>query len=199
MAGDIERAVAADKRETTQEHWVPPGRVDLVRRLDQIADKHPSSTRYDAVDRRQQASGEDLTDRLDRPVADGRSRTGWDAPNVRTRPDRPNLDSLHLPDERARHIVDGDGPGTKGGGHRHGTGRPRKTEFTKDWSDDKIVSMVQDIARNPDVALWLESTSRWRVKGDRDGVRVNAIVLPDGKIWTSWPDPGGRGVIQNPR
>jgi hypothetical protein len=38
----------------------------------------------------------------------------------------------------------------------------------------------------------------WRVFGDRDGVRVYAVVRPDGRIWTAWPEPGGKGVVQNP-
>ena len=40
------------------------------------------------------------------------------------RSDRPALDSLHVAPERAKHILDGD---RWGGGHRHGTGRPGKT------------------------------------------------------------------------
>jgi hypothetical protein len=34
------------------------------------------------------------------------------------------------------HILDGD---RQGGGHRHGTGQPGKSEFPPDWSDDKII------------------------------------------------------------
>ena len=44
------------------------------------------------------------------------------------RSDRPPLDSLHVTPERAGHILDGD---RWGGGHRHGTGRPGKTEFPR--------------------------------------------------------------------
>ena len=195
MVHDVERTVGADARETTQADWVPPGRADLARRLDQMADKHPSSTRYDAGDRLRQTSGEDRTDRLDRPVADGRNRPGLLVPEIRGQRDLPDPDAMHTPPERARHILDGD---AKGGGHRHGTGREGKTEFPKDWPDETALSMVMDVARKPDAAEW-QFNGRWVVVGERDGVNVSVVVRPDGRICTAWPEPGGRAVIENPR
>ena len=62
------------------------------------------------------------------------------------RSDRPPLDSLHVPPERAKHILDGD---RWGGGHRHGTGRPEKTEFPSGWDDEKIIGHVLNVARAP--------------------------------------------------
>jgi hypothetical protein len=50
------------------------------------------------------------------------ARSGWDAVHA---PGRPPLDALHINAERAAHILDGD---ATGGGHRHGTGVPGKTE-----------------------------------------------------------------------
>jgi hypothetical protein len=61
-----------------------------------------------------------------------------------------------------------------------------------------IVSTVVDVARNPDSAE-LQDNGRWLAVGERDGVEVKVVVQPDGRIWTAWPEPGGRGVIQNPR
>ena len=49
--------------------------------------------------------------------------------------------------ERAKHILDGD---RWGGGHRHGTGRPGKTEFPVGWDDQKIIGHVLGVARAPD-------------------------------------------------
>ena len=75
-------------------------------------------------------------------------------------PDRPSLDSLHVPPERAGHILDGD---RWGGGHRHGTGRPGKTEFPAGWDDEKIIGHVLDVARAPDDAPVFQANRRWRV------------------------------------
>jgi hypothetical protein len=175
----------------------PAARADLHERLERIADSHPSSPGYATEDRLSRDRDADGTADLAAP--DRVDTSGWQAPGVRDHPDLPDLDDVKLTDNRARHILDGDGPGTPGGGHRHGTGRPGKTEFPADWSDDKIVSTVQDVARNPGEAHWQDFNSRWRVSGDRDGLRLTAVVLLDGRIWAAWPEAGRGGVIQNPR
>jgi Bacterial EndoU nuclease len=123
----------------------------------------------------------------------------WDEAGVASHLDRPEVREIWLPGDRRAHILDGDGPGSPGGGHRHGTGRPGKTEFPAGWDDDKIVSVVEDVARSPDTAVWQGFNSRWRVTGEREGVAVTSIVRPDGKIWSAWPEPGGAGVKQNPK
>ena len=61
----------------------------------------------------------------------------------------PRPDSVRVAPERAKHILDGD---RWGGGHRHGTGRPGKTEFPADWDDEKIIGHVLGVARAPDDA-----------------------------------------------
>lgn len=35
--------------------------------------------------------------------------------------------------------------------HKAGTVKPNKTEFPKDWSDEKILHYVSDVATNPNV------------------------------------------------
>jgi hypothetical protein len=182
MVDDVERAVVPDTRQTMQADWVPPGRDELARRLAQMPDKHPSSARYETADRGQQAGvdrpategaarsdtdradAHGAADRADGSGADGggpdagtgaadESReSGWQAPGVRDHPDRPDPYNLRLPDDRAQHILDGDGPDTNGGGHRHGTGREGKTEFPENWPDETVLSMVMDVAREPDAA-----------------------------------------------
>jgi hypothetical protein len=219
MADDLECAAAADARETTQADWVPPGRADLARRLEQMADKHPSSRRYEArevvpqpaqegrteaPDTAPADGGETPADRAEadggktpagRAEADGSEQYGWQPPQVRDRADRPDPDILRVPDDRARHILEGD---DRGGGHRHGTGREGKTEFPENWPAETIVSMVGDVASNPDAAE-RQPDRRLFVVGERDGVQVTVVVRPNGRIWTAWPEPGGRGVIENPR
>ena len=76
--------------------------------------------------------------------------------------------------ERARHILDGD---ATGGGHRHGTGRPGKTEFPANWTDQKISENVIDVARYPDTAPISQAwNGRWLTRGTRDDVSIAVIV-----------------------
>ena len=110
--------------------------------------------------------------------------------------DRPPLDSQHVTPERTKHILDGD---RWGGGHRHRTGRPGKTEFPAAWDDEKVIGHVLDVARAPDNPPVFQANRRWRVHGYRDEVGINVVILPDGRIWSAWPDPGGLGVVRNPR
>jgi Bacterial EndoU nuclease len=108
----------------------------------------------------------------------------------------PRPDSPCLPTERAAHILDGD---PWGGGHRHGTGRPGKTEFPADWDDERIIGQIVDVACFPDARPVLQANHRWRVQGERDGVAITVVVHPDGRIWAAWPEEGSPGVIRNPR
>jgi hypothetical protein len=128
-----------------------------------------------------------------------RHRLGWDAPQVKDHPQRPERDAIRVPADGGRHILDGDGPGTPGGGHRHGTGRPGKTEFPASWPDGKVIHMVTDAARNPDQVRWQGFNHRWLVEAEREKVRIWAVVLPDGNVHAAWPEPGGPGVQQNPK
>jgi hypothetical protein len=164
-----------------------------------------------ASDHRETDHAEPGPQTTDEPRETGHE-SAWDAPDVRDIPGRPDVDAIHLPADRARHILDGDGPGKPpdgpdrpgsspdkpGGGHRHGTGLPDKTEFPESWTDEVILSAVEEIARQPD-AVERQSNGRWRVTGERDSVRVWAVVDPDGMIRTAWPEPGSPGVRHNPK
>lgn len=114
----------------------------------------------------------------------------------------PEYVDLSTPDRRA-HILEGewDAAGNNiGGGHRAGTGVPGKTEFPPDWSDDKIMHHVSDVATDPK-ATWTQQTGapgakftkkgepvKWKVEGVRDGETVRTIVEPDGRgIVTGFP------------
>jgi hypothetical protein len=122
--------------------------------------------------------------------------SGWDAIGAER---RPAPDSFHTTPERTKHILDGDGP-KKGGGHRPGTGKPDKTEFPQIWDDKHIMRNVLDVAQRPDAPPeYQQFNDRWLLYGRREGVKVFAIVLRDGEIWTAWPEEGGPGVVRIPK
>jgi hypothetical protein len=127
-------------------------------------------------------------------VADGRADpSGWDAIDAGNRPD---TDALRVSPERATHILDGD---ATGGGHRHGTGKPGKTEFPASWNDGEVIDTVLDVARRPDSTPGhQEWNDRWVARGTRDDVEIVAVIQRDGRIWSAWPLPGGVGVVKNP-
>ena len=130
-----------------------------------------------------------------RGAADG-DRSGWDSVDAE---DRPKAEDIHATPERTTHILDGDKTGD-GGGHRHGVGKPGKTEFPASWDDKKVMDTVVDVARRPDLPpKHQESNDRWVVRGTRDDVEVVVVVARDGQIWTSWPTPDSPGVVKNPK
>jgi hypothetical protein len=95
------------------------------------------------------------------------------------------------------HILDGEKDNPKSGGHRYGTGRPRKTEFPQGWSDQKIIDSVQAVVDKPE---WQRSGGdRHEVAAPVDGVMISVsfIVGADGrKLRTAFP-MGGIGVVRN--
>ena len=124
-----------------------------------------------------------------------REHSGWDSVDAA---DRPALEAIRVSAERRVHILDGDPGG--GGGHRHGVGKPDKTEFPASWDDKKIIGNVLDVARRPDSAPVLQHwNDRWICSGIRASVEVSVIVLRSGEVWTAWPEEGGPGVIRNPK
>jgi hypothetical protein len=159
---------------------------DLSARLGGLPESHPSSASYvsDHHTARAPASAPD------RHLRDLSSETPASA-------DYAALDDIQLTDDQRRiHILDGD---ETGGGHRHGTGRPDKTEFPADWSDDRIVDAILAVARNPDEAPERHDwNGRWLASGQHDGVTIYAVIESDGRVWTAWPDEGSPGVTKNP-
>lgn len=136
--------------------------------------------------------GSPTRDAATEAAAQDDARTGWDS--VGESPERPDSAAIHLPSDRREHILDGD---ASGGGHRAETGRPGKSEFPPEWSDDKIEEVVEDVARHPDDEPYHQPNGRWLVSGTRDGVDVKVVVHPDGRIWTAYPT-AGPGVVKNP-
>ena len=131
----------------------------------------------------------------DHHVADSRGdRSGWDSVDASN---RPPVDVIRVSPERTTHILDGD---SNGGGHRHGTCSPEKTEFPASWDDKKIMSNVLDVAQRPDAPPVLQHwNNRWVCSGTRDSVEVSVIVLRSGEVWTAWPEEGSPGVVRNPK
>ena len=127
--------------------------------------------------------------------SDGHEGTGsmWDSIDAE---ERPPLEAIHVTPERKTHILDGD---DTGGGHRHGTRKPGKTEFPANWSDAKALGQLQDVARHPDETPIRQDNGRWFTTGTREEIEIVALVEPDAQIWSGWPLPGGPGVVQNPR
>jgi hypothetical protein len=95
-----------------------------------------------------------------------------------------------------QHILAGHPTDLTSGGHRHGTGRPDKTEFPEDWDDARITRNVQDVADNPDSAVDV-GDGTWYVTGTRDGVQIGGFVRTDGSIKSGFPI-SGPGVTRNP-
>jgi hypothetical protein len=87
------------------------------------------------------------------------------------------------------HVLEGDGPNA-GGGHRSGTGKPGKSEFPANWSDDKINGEISDVATDPGSTRTTQPNGRIKIQGTRDGVDITVIVEPDrkgGRIVTGFP------------
>lgn len=122
-------------------------------------------------------------------------RSGWDTVDPGN---RPPLDDIRISPERAVHILDGDSP--RDGGHRHGTGKPGKTEFPASWNDEKVINTILDVARKPDEPpVHQDRNDSWLCIGSRDNVEVSVVILRSGEIVTGWPEEGGPGVVRNPR
>ena len=89
-------------------------------------------------------------------------RSGWDSVDAA---DRPKAEDIDVSAERTTHILDGDADG--GGGHRHGVGKPGKTEFPASWDDEKIIDhRPVDVARRPDLPpVHQNRNDRWVAPG----------------------------------
>jgi hypothetical protein len=132
--------------------------------------------------------------RTDAPAEARTDRSGWDTVASEK---RPPLDAIRITTERIVHVLDGD---STGGGHRHGTGKPGKTEFPAGWNDEKITDALLDVARKPDnPPVRQDRNDTWLCSGTRANVEVSVVVARSGEIVTGWPEEGGPGVVRNPR
>lgn len=92
-------------------------------------------------------------------------------------------ESPDLTDDKGKdHILDGD---NTGGGHRAGTGISGKSEFPPNWSDEKILGEISDVATDP-ASVRTTQGARTISKGTRDGVDIRTV--DDGRrIITGYP------------
>jgi len=93
---------------------------------------------------------------------------------------------------RRKHILDGD---ATGGGHRNGTGKPGKSEFPKDWTDEKILNEISDVATDPKLPTIRQPNGRNVTKGTRDGVDITVVQEQSAEIVTGFPT----NVPKNPK
>jgi hypothetical protein len=98
---------------------------------------------------------------------------------------------------RRSHILDGD-DNSIGGGHRWNSRNPGKTKFPRSWDDDKVISMIQEVARRPDGLPERYDNGRRQCTGTRDEVEIVVILNEDGTIRTAHPRRGP-GVTVNRR
>ena len=151
---------------------------DLRARIAELPSAHPSAVGYLS----------------DQPTT--RERPHRDLPRAALAADYAGDAEIRAAADRRTHILDGD---DTGGGHRHGTGVPDKTEFPADWDDDQIIDAILAVARNPDQEPERQNwNDRWKVSGQHKDVEIVAIVESDGAIWTAWPLEGSPGVVKNP-
>ncbi len=99
-------------------------------------------------------------------------------------------DDIVISDKRRLHILQGD---ARGGGHAFGTGRPCKSEFPKEWSNDEIITHVQTIAANDNLNWEKQDNGYYTATQTIENVRVR-VVLNKNKddVVTAYPLNLGR-------
>lgn len=83
---------------------------------------------------------------------------------------------------RTTHILYGD---ATGGGHLW-PGLPGKTAFPKDWSADRVMHEISDVATDPSSIFRPGRGGSTVVTGTRDGVDIR-VILRNGDIVTGYP------------
>lgn len=114
-------------------------------------------------------------------------------PNIVTMENPHSIDSVSIPEDRARHILDGEG---RSGGHRSGTGIPGKTEFPATWSDEDILEAIRQVAGAGIVDRPAHRDGDLVIIGEVNGVTIEVVVQPNGEVRTGYP-LSGPGVRRN--
>jgi hypothetical protein len=83
---------------------------------------------------------------------------------------------------RRNHILYGD---ATGGGHLW-PGLPGKTPFPKNWSADRVMHEISDVATDPNSIFRQGRGGSTIVTGTRDGVDIR-VILRNGEIVTAYP------------
>ena len=114
-------------------------------------------------------------------------------PNVVSIENPHSIEDISIPEDRARHILDGDG---RSGGHRFGTGIPGKTEFPASWSSDDIMEAIRQVGGTGVVDRPAHRGGDLVIVGEVNGVTIEVVVQPNGEVRTGYP-LAGTGVVRN--
>jgi hypothetical protein len=92
-------------------------------------------------------------------------------------------DSVDITNGRGGHIISN---------HASGTGKPGKTEFPADWSDQDIISAVSDVTTNPISTKGVDPRGTPYADGIVNGVDIRVTFFPEGhpregKISSAYP------------
>lgn len=87
--------------------------------------------------------------------------------------------------KRRKHVLDGDGTG---GGYGPGRTIPGRSNFPPNWSDEKTIEAILDVANDPASNRRPDRKGRTIVKGTRDGVDIEVVIdRAGGSIITAYP------------
>jgi hypothetical protein len=101
-----------------------------------------------------------------------------------------------LTDARRVHILYGD---QSGGGHLSGVGKPCKSEFPSDWTEEKITRTVEQIAANDNLNWKRQENGYYTVNRMVEDVRVRVVVdRRKNEIVTAYPVNIGRNPCPAP-
>jgi hypothetical protein len=114
-------------------------------------------------------------------------------PNVVSIENPHSIEGISIPEDRARHILDGDG---RSGGHRFGTGILGKTEFPASWSSDDIMEAIRQVGGTGVVDRPAHRGGDLVIVGEVNGVTIEVVVQPNGEVRTGYP-LAGTGVVRN--
>ncbi len=77
-----------------------------------------------------------------------------------------------ISDQRVQHILYGD---HKGGGHKHGVGKPCKSEFPQGWDDERIIDVTRQIAANDNLSWERQRNGYYVAEAYEDDIRVRVV------------------------
>lgn len=96
-----------------------------------------------------------------------------------------NDNKIIISDYAKKHILYGN---KSGGGHKHGTGKPCKSEFPKNWNDKKIISTIQTLAANDNNQWKKEGNGYHTIEKTVEGIDIRVVIGKKKKnIITAYP------------
>lgn len=118
---------------------------------------------------------------------------GASTPQKMAQPEKAQADvkelAFAIPPQRRKHILYGD---ESGGGHKAGYAAPGKSEFPKEWDDDKIIDSTSVIANDTNIPM-RQSGRYWLKTKEVDGIKVRVVLDREkGEVVTSYPLNGTR-------